>query len=72
MNPKISKSQYVRGAQCQKVLWLIQNRKDLHLESTAEKKDIFDKGNLIGKLAMDNYPNGVEVTNKYWDFNVPL
>ena len=69
MKPTISKSQYVRGLQCNKALWLYHNRKDLQLEPSSAKKDILDTGNLIGKLAMDNYPAGVEVTNEYWDIN---
>ena len=69
MKPTISKSQYVRGLQCNKALWLSHNRKDLQLEPSAAKKDILDTGNTIGKLAMDNYPAGVEVTNEYWDIN---
>ena len=69
MTPTISKSQYLRGLQCNKALWLSRNRKDLQLEPSPAKKDILDTGNLIGKLAMDNYPAGVEVTNEYWDIN---
>ena len=63
MDPTISKSQYVRGLQCNKALWLFRNRKDLQLEPSSAKKDILEVGNLIGKLAMDNYLTGVEVTN---------
>ncbi|MDA9074058.1 DUF2779 domain-containing protein [Amylibacter sp.] len=69
MDPTISKSQYVRGLQCNKALWLFRNRKDLQLEPSSAKKDILEVGNLIGKLAMDNYLTGVEVTNEYWDIN---
>ena len=69
MNPTISKSQYVRGLQCEKALWLFRNRKDLLLEPSSATKNILEIGNLIGKLAMDNYPTGIEVTTEYWDIN---
>ena len=63
----LSKSQYIRGLQCSKSLWLYRNRKDLAPETTAEKQGVFNIGNLIGQLAMDRFPDGVEVTNEYWD-----
>jgi hypothetical protein len=69
VKPTISKSQYVRGLQCKKALWLFRNRKDLQSELSSAQKDILDIGNLIGKLAMENYPTGVEVKNEYWDIN---
>ena len=63
----LSKSQYIRGLQCSKSLWLYRNRKDLAPETTSEKQGVFNIGNLIGQLAMDRFPDGVEVTNEYWD-----
>jgi len=46
MNPTISKSQYVRGLQCEKALWLFRNRKDLLLEPSSATKNKHCQTNL--------------------------
>ena len=63
----ISKSQYVKGLQCPKALWLYRHRKDLAPEITPEKQALFDTGHVVGELAMQYFGHGVEVTNEYWD-----
>ena len=65
----ISKSQYIRGLQCPKALWLYRNHKGLNRDTSAEKQDIFDKGDLIGQLAKSIFSDGVEVTNEHWDID---
>ena len=63
----ISKSQYVKGLQCPKALWLYRHRKDLAPEIDAETQARFDTGNEIGELAMRYFDGGTEVINAYWD-----
>lgn len=63
----ISKSQYVKGLQCPKALWLYRHRKDLVPEITPEKQALFDTGHEIGELAMQYFGEGIEVKNEYWD-----
>ncbi len=63
----ISKSQYVKGLQCPKALWLYRHRKDLAPEITPEQQALFDTGHAIGQLAMQYFDRGVEVDNPYWD-----
>lgn len=63
----ISKSQYIKGLQCPKALWLYRHRKDLAPEITPEKQALFDTGHEVGELAMQYFGEGVEVTNEYWD-----
>ncbi len=63
----ISKSQYVKGLQCPKALWLYRHRKALAPEIDAQTQARFDTGNEIGTLAMRYFDGGVEVTNAYWD-----
>ena len=65
----ISKSQYVKGLQCPKALWLYRHRKDLVPEIDAQTQARFDTGDEIGALAMRYFGGGVEVVNKYWDVN---
>lgn len=66
MNPKLSKSQYIKGLQCPKALWFYRFRKDLKPEIDAETQARFDTGNEIGLLAQDYFPDGIEVTGEYW------
>lgn len=63
----ISKSQYVKGLQCPKALWLYRHRKDLAPEITPEKQALFNTGHKTGELAMQYFGEGIEVTNEYWD-----
>ena len=56
---KLSKSQYIRGLQCIKSLWLKKYKKDVLISTTSEA--IFETGNRIGELACELFPDGVEV-----------
>jgi len=56
---KISKSQYTRGLQCLKSLWLYNYRRDLADEITPSKQAIFDQGHEVGALARRYFPGGV-------------
>lgn len=44
----LSKSQYIRGLQCQKSLWLYKFRRDLENKYTDNTK--FEIGNEVGRL----------------------
>jgi CRISPR/Cas system-associated exonuclease Cas4 (RecB family) len=55
----ISKSQYTRGLQCLKSLWLYNYRRDLIDEITPSKQAIFDQGHEVGDLARRYFPGGV-------------
>jgi hypothetical protein len=59
--PSLSKSQYVKGAQCSLSLWYSRNRKDLTPPVDASQQAMFDAGNEIGNWAKKCFPNGVEV-----------
>ncbi len=54
--PLLSKSQYMRGLQCPKALWLYRNRKDLIPGLSPALQTIFDQGHEIGRLARERYP----------------
>lgn len=57
----ISKSQYLKGLQCHKALWLLKNKPELKSEVTESKQAIFDQGTEVGKLAQKLFPNGIEI-----------
>jgi hypothetical protein len=57
----ISKSKYLAGLQCPKLLWTWFNDRDLIPEPGPSQQHIFDTGHLIGDLAKELYPGGKEV-----------
>ena len=65
----ISKSQYLKGLQCPKALWLYRRRPELRPEVSAARQHLFDMGNEIGRLARQCFPHGVEVPEAYYEID---
>ena len=61
----LSKSQYVRGLQCRKSLWLYNHRKDLTPPTPPALQMIFDQGQEIGRLAWKRFPGGRLIEEDY-------
>ena len=59
--PFISKSKFLWGLQCQKLLWHAYNAKNLIPEPDALQQAIFDQGHEVGALAKLLFPGGIEV-----------
>ena len=57
----LSKSQYIRGLQCHKSLWLYKNNSELRTESSDQSESKFEMGKQVGDLAKKLFPNGVEI-----------
>lgn len=57
----ISKSKYLAGLQCPKLLWFYYNAEDAIPERDAAQRAIFDQGHEIGALAKKMFPDGIEV-----------
>ncbi len=55
----LSKSQFTRGLQCHKSLWLFKNRRDLQQKPDAGLQARFDAGTEVGILAQNLFPGGV-------------
>ncbi len=62
----ISKSQYLKGIQCPKALWLYRNRRDLAPEIGEGQQFIFDTGHEVGVLAQKYFGEGLEITEPYY------
>jgi hypothetical protein len=62
----ISKSQYLKGIQCPKALWLYRKRKDLAPVISEGRKFIFDMGHEVGELAQKYFGEGIEITEPYY------
>jgi len=58
----ISKSKYMHGLQCPKLLWCEINAPKLVPPVTEATQAIFDQGHEVGDLAKKQYPGGVEVS----------
>ena len=57
----LSKSKYLNGLQCPKLLWISFNRPDLIPQPDAVTQNRFDQGNLVGNLAKQLFPQGVDI-----------
>ena len=54
----LSKSQYLRGLQCHKSLWLYKDGKIKPKTPSPSLKVIFDEGTRVGEIAQDLFPAG--------------
>jgi len=57
----ISKSKFLLGLQCHKLLWHAYHAKHLIPEPDPHKQAIFDQGHEIGELAKRLFPGGIEI-----------
>ncbi len=65
MASHISKSKYLNGLQCPKLLWAQLNARDLIPDPSPSQQHIFDTGHLVGDLAKLLYPTGIEIPMDY-------
>jgi len=61
----ISKSQYLKGMQCLKALWLYRRRPDLIPPVSETQQFIFNTGHEVGALAQEYFGEGIEITAPY-------
>ncbi len=61
----LSKSQFIRGLQCHKSLWLYKNRPDLREEPDDRQMALFESGKDVGILAHGLFPGGEEIKFDY-------
>ena len=64
----VSKSKYLSGLQCAKLLWHLYNAKQLIPQPEAQQQAVFDQGHEIGELAKQLFPSGMEVAKGIDDF----
>ena len=65
----LSKSQYIRGLQCHKSLWLYKNKPELRDSSNQAQESLFNTGFDVGDLAKQLFPHGVEIEFDSSDFD---
>jgi hypothetical protein len=59
--PFISKSTFLSGLQCSKLVWYRYNAKDQIPAPDDAQQAIFDQGHEVGELAKSLYPDGIEI-----------
>jgi hypothetical protein len=64
MTVVISKSRFLAGLNCPKLLWCMFNAPEKIPPPDAATQSRFDQGHEIGALAKKRYPGGIEVTEK--------
>ena len=55
----LSKSKFMYGLQCKKLLWCSINKKDIFPPIDPFTQRIFDNGQAVGELAQQLFPNGI-------------
>lgn len=65
----LSKSQYIRGLQCHKLLWLYKNKRHLLQPPGEQAESLFATGNTVGDYAKNVFPGGIEIEFDSDDFD---
>jgi hypothetical protein len=65
--PLISKSKFVWGLQCGKLLWYAHHAKHLIPEVDASQEAAFEQGHEVGALVRQLFPDGIEVGSRMID-----
>ncbi|MGO9586477.1 MAG: DUF2779 domain-containing protein [Limisphaerales bacterium] len=66
--PYISKTKFLQGLQCPKLIWSAYNAKHLFPEVDDALQAVFDQGHEVGAFAKKMFPDGVEVEVDPTDF----
>ena len=67
--PYVSKSKFLWGSQCRKLLWYAYNAKDQIPGPDAAQQAIFDQGHEVCALAKALYPGGIIVAYRGHDLD---
>ena len=67
--PVISKSKFLEGLQCPKLLWYEYHRKKDFPKIDAATQAIFDEGRRVGEWAQKLYPDGIRIERDFGYYN---
>lgn len=70
MSILLSKSKYLLGLQCPKLLWLSVHQPELIPEPDRKLQFRFDQGHEVGQLAKKLYPNGIDIPDEDFEANL--
>ncbi len=73
MSTRLSKSRFVTGWQCEKLLWwTVHEPGAVELQPDKVLQDLFDQGRHIGELAREEFPGGTLVDHPHDDYAARL
>ena len=72
MPTMLSKSRYLNGLQCPRLLWIATNEPERIPEPDASTQHIFDQGHLVGELAKKLYPGGIDLPTEDFMGNINM
>jgi hypothetical protein len=61
----LSKTKYLEGLKCPKLLWYAYNRKEALSAVDAATQAVMDQGKRVGKLAQTLFPGGISIQRDY-------
>ncbi len=61
MNIRLTKTKYLNGLQCKKLLWYIYNKPEAIPEPDEATQAVFAQGHLVGDYSKKLFPEGIEV-----------
>ncbi|MBN1368622.1 MAG: DUF2779 domain-containing protein [Dehalococcoidaceae bacterium] len=68
----LSKTKYLNGLQCAKLLWMYCNRPDTFPPVDMATQYVFDQGHLVGELAKRLFPEGINIPTDDFIGNINL
>ncbi len=68
----LTKSKYLSGLQCPKLLWILFNEKDIIPETDRITNYRFSQGKIVGELAKKAYPDGIDTPEENFIQNIKL
>lgn len=63
-NKLLSKSKYLNGLQCPRLLWISVNDKTRLPEIEEAQQKLFDEGHIVGEYAKKLFPNGINIPDE--------
>ena len=57
----LSKTKYISGLQCPRLIWVEVNEPEKIPETDPITQHIFDQGHLVGELAKKLFPEGIDI-----------
>jgi len=68
----LSKSRYLNGLQCPRLLWIATNEPERIPEPDAATQHIFDQGHLVGEMAKKLCPRGLDIPAEDFMGNIAM
>ncbi|MDP3027472.1 MAG: DUF2779 domain-containing protein [Nanoarchaeota archaeon] len=66
----LTKSKYLNGLQCSRLLWISVNTKDRLPEVDEAKQKLFDEGHIVGEFAKKLFSNGIDIEDEDFSKNL--